>query len=323
MVTRRAFTLIELLVVVVIMALLAGLVVLGAGALGIGSKRAKTETVLRQGLELTAAERGSLVTAAEHPLAGSAPPRTAFLRAAGGAVATTGEALRGVDPAQVVAAAADRVLAATDRLADPDIPMLYALPRADLGVIGVPQAGVTRYRLLPRGTTTATDVTAAGYVEVGNGVAADHLDLLQSIYGATGLQAELVKLGAWQGDVPAYRHPLRGGRVVSDVQAGSAGVGATRWAPGMIGDGVHPEASGARNWKAYRLPGVAIVDAWGREVLYGVTLGGALRLMSAGQDGAFVVDPGPDGAIQTPVGSPPQGDDDDATRDNIRYSAVD
>src|SRR4051812_37010252 len=90
-----AFTMIELLVVIAIMAILAAMIFTGAQALGIGSKKAKTQTIvaaIRKGIDLTIANRGGSISPVEHPLAGSRAPRFQFKRA-GSNLNTGGEAL--------------------------------------------------------------------------------------------------------------------------------------------------------------------------------------------------------------------------------------
>ena len=58
------------------------------------------------------------------------------------------------------------------------------------------------------------------------------------------------------------------------------------WAPGRVYDGVH--------WQPYAMPGPAVVDAWGTEILLYQTEAGLTGVMSAGPDGCFRRLPGSD-----------------------------
>lgn len=71
-------------------------------------------------------------------------------------------------------------------------------------------------------------------------------------------------------------------------------------------------------WQVYRLRGTVVVDAWGREMLCWNQDG--LRLASAGKDGVFLCNPGPNRAINSAASTAQAtrgGDDLDGTVDNI------
>lgn len=332
MVTRRAFSLVELLTVIAIIATLAALVVAGANALGIGSKAKKTMAILggvRTALELTVAEKGSLPNPVEHPLAGSRPPRAIFVRAGSGPLPVDGEALAGLAADQVAADARPRLLAADDRFADPDLPLLCGLPRARIGVLGAPLVESTGYRRLPVPLPTDPDRILDGspYTAVGDVVPApaeaptwtpDKAEAtLGFVLAAGSTRSELARLGALRAppdDLAAAR--IRDGRVWSPQ--GQGATGDERWKPGRVRDG--SLSGGKPNWKEYRLRGLAITDAWGIELLYSVDAAGALRLMSPGADGVFHIAPGDDHLIDSDLAAWPlavDARDRDGQRDNL------
>jgi hypothetical protein len=101
------------------------------------------------------------------------------------------------------------------------------------------------------------------------------------------------------------------------------GVVLPHWQPGAIavitgGNGLQVTTdTGGGNWMQYRLPGMALYDAWGVEVLYSTSPQGTPRLISAGADGVFAVNPGVDHLIQTNVPiTPLLGDDLNGSSDN-------
>lgn len=75
---------------------------------------------------------------------------------------------------------------------------------------------------------------------------------------------------------------------------------------------------GGGMWVHYRLPGLAIYDAWKNEILYSISPQGGIRLMSAGNDGVFQYDPGINHVLDSsdPEGVP-AGDDQDGAQDNV------
>ncbi|MBA3685089.1 MAG: type II secretion system protein [Planctomycetes bacterium] len=314
----NGFSIIEMLVVISIIALLSALIVFGATAFGIGGKRAKTGSIVatvRNALDLAAADRGSRPAPAEHPLAGSLAPRLEFVRAGGGAVSANGVALIGVPLIQVAAAAQDRVLLADDLFADPDVPQLFALRRDACTILGMPQVTVTQARKLPPNLTATDAPDVAGFLIAPSGDAGQNREIIEQVLGRGGLSSELAGLGGLSEPAPAYTVAVINGRVLTDVPVG--GGGATRWKRGHVADGIHPTEAPAKNWKPYRLPGLAVVDAWGTELLYGVSDTGVLSVTSAGADGAFAIDPGKNGMLETGIGATPQGDDSDGRTDNI------
>lgn len=333
MVAQRGFTMIELLVVVAIMTVLSGMILAAIGMFGFGSKRERTNTVLatlRTALEMERAERGGIAAPAEHPLAGSLAPRLAFVRADGSTpLAASGIALRGVLPGQVAASQRGRVLAGNDLFADPRVPALYGLRRDRIGILGVPQGVVTVYRRLPNSVTTADDpddpvrFPAHRHLEMAAGVPADTSRALEHLFGSGTVRSELAALGALTEPasrfaVTDFADPEFDLRVATDVAFGAGG--STRWEPGRLRDGTIPSGpeAGLPNWKPYRLPGLALYDAWGGEILFSLSANGGVRLLSAGRDGCFRWSPGQDGEFQTVSDADaPSGDDEDSTRDNL------
>jgi prepilin-type N-terminal cleavage/methylation domain-containing protein len=317
---RQGFTLIELLVVITIIMILAGLVLTAANMITSASKRTQTETIftaIHQGLRLTLAERGSLPQPAEHPLAGSLPPRPVFLRS--GSIASGGEALVGVSAAQVIPAVRPRLLLPEDRYGDTDLPLLYGLERAAIGVLGARRSDVTRFRWLavPTGASVVPDRNGDGdyttldypdpvHLVAPTTTAADSRDLITYALGASALD-ECAKLGGLH--EAADTGTILGGRLWSE----QAGRSELDYDAGRVHDG-------SQGWKDYRLPGLALVDAWGREILYRLH-DGQIGLASAGEDGVFAIDPGDD-LVYDPgtdaLSGRLAGDDRDGRHDNVQ-----
>ncbi|MBA3683849.1 MAG: type II secretion system protein [Planctomycetes bacterium] len=341
--SARAFTMIELLVVISIMATIAALVLVGANALGVGSKRNKTATILetvRQALEVTAAQTGSISNPSEHPLAGSfaaqgqprlrfvrsAAPNTALAATVNNPIGSPAEriALYGVSLAQL-AAQQDRLLLPDDLYADPQVPLLFGMPRDHCAVLGTKLSNVTRFRRLPQPAVgapaianpddqtlfpNATRLVSSDVGPEGNKRTIDY------VLGNTNASTELAKMGALYAppdDDPAKLHAY--GRVWSEVPLTTTGQAS--WKPGFLNDPqrVPPNQP---SWKRYRLRGLAIYDAWKVEILCSVSESGAVRLESAGKDGVFRWDPGQNFVLDTePFAASPAIDDRDGARDNV------
>jgi len=217
----------------------------------------------------------------------------------------------------------------SDLFADQRVPALYGLPRGHIGVVGVPQAAVTAYRRLPASITPGDDPDDATaypdhrHNELATGTPAESKQALDHLLGAGAVQSELLGLGALTEPPPAFAHGdftdgAFDARVMTSVPL-SAG-GETTWQPGHLLDGTIPSGpdAGEPNWKPYRLPGLAVYDAWGNEILYSLSANGGLRLISAGRDGCFRWHPGEDGALQTAADADaPAGDDQDGAEDNL------
>ncbi|HEX3132668.1 MAG TPA: hypothetical protein VHX44_03685, partial [Planctomycetota bacterium] len=76
------------------------------------------------------------------------------------------------------------------------------------------------------------------------------------------------------------------------------------WKPGYIpvstsGSSRSLEAATSGTWARYRLPGLAVYDAWGNELMTVTGANNSYRVMSGGQDGALAVDPDKDYSIET------------------------
>lgn len=89
----------------------------------------------------------------------------------------------------------------------------------------------------------------------------------------------------------------------------------TQWKPGWIKVG--------GKWKPYRIPGLAIYDAWGHEILVNYLPTGRLMVMSCGKDGVLRWNPGKNGIIDTAAKDiKPKGDDRDGRADNVSNERV-
>lgn len=321
---KVGLSLIEILVVIAILALLASLTMVAASALGMGSKRAKTDGILAAALsaiEHCKAETGGLPEPAEHPVARSAATRRPFVRASdGSAVAGSGEALVGVALTQVPAAARNRVLLPDDLCADADQPMYFGWPRGRCTVLYVPQAAVTRMRRLPPNQLASANPDTSGTLVIAAGTASAQPGHLDRVLARGGLDGEIRGLGGLAPLPATWVQPLLGGSLVSNVAAG--GSGTPHWEPGRVADGPHPTVGGAKNWKPYRLPSVTLVDGWGREIVYWLGESNQVTVGSAGLDGAFAVDPGSNRLLDTSdARGPIHASDEDGKRDN-RYAGM-
>ena len=310
----KAFTLIELLVVIAIITLLTGLLLAGVGVLRDRAKSSRTTTILatvQQGLGVWAADRGGLPSPAEHPLAGSKATRAIWMRSDSSWISGTGEAYMGVDVTNLDPGPRARLLNADDRFADSATPALFGLRRNEIGVLGVPQADVSRVKLLPAKASagfvfTNPDDPAIGRMIQASGTPIEQEPFLRQVLGG-GAFDELTRLGAlWspQDDDPAKR--CASGLVFSLTSSGLNLPGTATTLDGSI---TH----------RYRLRGLGIYDVWGNEVLYTLSAGGRnVRLTSAGKDGFFRWRPGPNGVFDTtPTSNTPAGDDTDGAKDNV------
>lgn len=307
---RRGFTLIEVLVVVGIVLLLTAMIIGAAGPLMQQARRQRSGAIIQAlaaALAQSASTGGGRIEPAEHPLAGSKEPRPAFVRAAdGSSVSTAGEALRGVAADQLAdAGAAPRLLLPDDRYAETAVPLLYGLDRARIGILGAPRAEVTAYRRLALGRGQTSVPSTSGFVVATTAGTSDHDRAVQSLIGE-GALSELMGLGAVY--APAADTDLAWqDRVVREPLATSSRRPLSRF---------RDPADGA--WKTYRIRGLGLYDAWGRELLLSLVRAGEYRIGSAGADGCFVWHPGGDDLYQTaPAASSPTGDDRDASRDNL------
>jgi len=314
---------------------------------------------LRQAMELTIANRGGCPSPVEHPLAGSRQTMALFggaLWVRDGATGTTVQGTTGTGAGQYALTGADpvnfdppgnpgdaaRLMLRTDVYARPEMPMLFGLTRDRIGVLGSMQKAVSKFIQLPKlpkekkilnvnfvDTNWFTpllvptdyqdqDLTVMGQpspdpfgTEKGNKLLLDYL------FGNSNAQAELAGLkaliiagpGSPTWNVGLFEITVNG-KLIPRVYTNGSGA-QSEWSPGTVKD--------VNGWRPYKLPGLALYDAWGQEILYSLNRAGSLRLLSAGADGAFRFAPGDDHTLETndPNASSHATGDRDGTRDNV------
>ncbi len=195
------------------------------------------------------------------------------------------------------------------------------------------------------------------------GLAYDNKRALDYIFGASGAGAELSSLKALASapdvdpatpDEKRFKYPILGAggsgidsftppslnrniegtttldtstaaRVYTNAATDSSPQISSFWKPGFIKHGT----GGGPVYKEYRLPGLAVYDAWGHEILYSISQKGGVRLISAGADGVLKFNPGSNHNLDTPLLTPkpltttPQGDDMDGAKDNVAQEVED
>lgn len=326
---RHALTLIEMLITILVISILAGLVITAIPLAQRAAKRTKTGAIVqavRVGLGLTAANRGSATAPAPHPLAGSAAPRSHFVRgetlpplSPGDAVSTAGEALMAANPAWL-ASSHGSLLLASDRYqggataSQCENPGLYGLRRDELTILGA-SSGLIRYRRLPQpaqeqatllGPYDSSRYPDARFLVRTGGTLADlEGESRTTIAFALAMGSSLAELESLGGLADGGT-----GDLLLNDRVRAIGPVSPRWKPG------HVAVIGG--WRPYRLRGQSLVDAWGRELLYRVDDQGAVIIESAGADGVFRVHPGGDGIVQSNADGSLAGDDRDGRRDNVR-----
>ncbi|GDY14501.1 hypothetical protein LBMAG53_33790 [Planctomycetota bacterium] len=330
-----------MLVVLIIICLLAGLIMAAAAIITEQQKSWSTRNTMRVVMNLLAgrsAVAGGYPAAVEHPLAGSAicaAGRPLYMRAIGGAVSTTGEALM-VENSTWVAGAESRVLKPDDRfdgiVVSQDLPFLFGLRRSQCSILGgtvgigtpaVTYPGITSYRKLDRpmpGRATFSGGPAYGQADYPDpqhlvsptgedGSPERSLETVQrralEIAIGTGGLDELRRLRCIQEDQGTLILDRRAMVLASDTSPQPT------WSPGTY-------RRADTRWQRYRLRGPVLVDGWGREMLYRSQP--SPGLLSAGKDGVFVCDPGPDGIISSSaatVETTRSADDRNGMTDNV------
>ncbi|MDA3960545.1 MAG: type II secretion system protein [Planctomycetota bacterium] len=336
---RRGFSLVELLVVIAIIGALAALILIGAQTLMDRTKQVRTEAIIgliQQAVGVAISEGRGAPEATEHPLAGSlagSAGRPAFRRrdTITSIIGPDG-AYEGIEnPTLFPASLRSRLILGTDLHAESRFATLFLVPRRDIGILGAPQQLVTRKRrmvgndtqiasrvssLISQGQTPNDAIDACSVIIEGDASPEDQGRILTDLCGA--FVAELSELGAWHAPDPSYSTPLYDNRVLSD------GSSSPTWQAHSMLD--------AGSWKPYRLPGVALYDAWGTELLItNAERGARLRIQSAGPDTVFRWHPGANGQIDasveaaaasvyndvtsatTAIGDDRRGDDDNIT----------
>jgi prepilin-type N-terminal cleavage/methylation domain-containing protein len=350
---RRAFTLLELLMVVSIIAVLSAMLLAVVGPIRRAVDKAKTAAILadvRLALNTVAAD-GNQISPVEHPLAGSAVPRSMFIRSVapiGSAVDAASEALVVAVPATIIGATDQaRIMLPSDiyvggaSAGSCDSPFLYGMQRGRIGVLGATSDLITTFRRIPAlnsGYDAAPGVLRTPYdwskypnekflfkpaivaPATLESQSAKVMDYILGLHRSGLLQKGAIFTAGSDGVL------IKNGRVwqpqppVAPVTL-SPGVvkkdylTTATWRAGTVNDGV---------WKRYRLRGTAIYDAWGREVLCSIGANDAIRLESAGYDGVFKWNPGADTIYQTnPLDTTSSGDDRDGSTDNVTAATRD
>ena len=379
------FTLIELIVVISIMAILSSLIIAAVQGITGKAKEKKTGVIIRAvevGINLAVASRGSSISPAEHPFAGSrADAAGQFMRgdprwSPNTAVSTSGTALKGVPNPSYLSADQNKLMMPSDIYNEIKVPILYGAKREDIGVLQSLRKVVTTYRLLPMppsGQTTVlspvTGAVATSYqgdtnadfpdtlipttgqlADVTFGKLADAKSALDYLFGSSSAQAELSSLKALYNADPTLPKDLNkftfgiesrtvGGvtepLVYTNAFTGGKGkdsdtyVVEKKWKPGFIavtkGGTTATLAKTSSTWVRYRLPGLAVYDAWDNELFVTVGANDKYRVLSAGADGVLAVNPGKDNMINTTslTGDmreklPLTGDDTDGAKDNVK-----
>ncbi len=354
---RNAFTLIELLVVIAIIAILASMLLMGARALFGDAKKKKTDAIIaavNQGLELFGANKGGSISPAEHPLAGSrkASDDYVFVRAVGGAISPppADTAIKGLTALTQISGGGTRVLLPDDIFSDPRVPLLFGLRREyiyTLAAAHIPTTSFLKVTPVKNGVLDlVNDVDARASVLLTPSIddrtpwtlatpaydnRADTKKLLDYVFGNSNALSELAHLKAIY-DAPGSENKFKdSNNILTSPTAGNAAriLGdqlTTDMGKREFDNGRIQLVDVTKGWKAYRLPGLAIYDAWNQEILCSISPTGRIRLRSAGKDGAFVVDPYDSKSIDTTITNSTWtlgADDHDGTRDNVKNQSDD
>ena len=383
------FTLIELIVVISIMAILSSLIIAAVQGLTGKANEKKTGVIIRAvetGINLAVASRGSAISPAEHPFAGSQADaggsRYAFMRGDSrwpGSVSTSGTALKGVPNPSYLSADLDKLMMPSDIYNEIKVPILYGAKREDIGVLQSLRKVVTKYRMLPMPPSGQTKVlspvasppsnyssyqgdsntdfpdtlipTTGQLADVTFGKLADAKSALDYLFGSSSAQAELSALKALYNadptlpkDVNKFSFGIESRTVGSVteplVYTNAFNTAATgkdsdtyvvekKWKPGFIavtkGGTTATLAKTSSTWVRYRLPGLAVYDAWDNELFVTIGANDKYRVLSAGADGVLAVNPGKNNVIDTdPLTVDASGnlklatDDTDGAKDNVK-----
>lgn len=258
---QRAFTLIELLVTMAIISVLVGMLIVGVSLIGKQNKAKKTVAIL-----------GALQTSLQQ-----------FMTDKGGA------AIRPAPHPALTLAGNQGVAVCGDQR----WPMFYGWPTKAVSILGAPQgtviAGMTAQQRIDYGVT---DVDGNGAINAADGSAPAKnkifLDYVLSFGGGDLALRDLKALDDCTDAGNIFGNSLYSKDGPSDSS------GDPKWVPtpGRVKTGAFNDPSA--KWKSYRLPGLAIYDAWGNEVVISYEQGkadGGISLISAGADGLLASDP--------------------------------
>jgi prepilin-type N-terminal cleavage/methylation domain-containing protein len=308
------------------------------------------------GLSTTAMRTNVNISPVEYPLANSRDygpflHRSLFVRsvagagyAIGDAVAITGDALRVTDPTTLDPSVITQVLLPTDRYcglnlpSDSDNPMIFGMPRQYLTVIGTGY-GLHTVRRMPIVTSQHDqnpvdgildmpydDTHYPGSIDSGGGdltldttsFEIEQKKLFDFAFGPE-VMTELTSLNGIVTADDSGSQTIPTTLICSSRLRGLAFAFQSTYDPRQVPKWVAPLVKDVDgNWKAYRLRGPALYDAWYHEILCYYGSNGGLLMESAGKDGFFRWNPGGDKVFQTAASADtPAGDDLDGSKDNL------
>ncbi len=311
-----------------------------------------------QALAAQRASVGGLTSIAEHPLASSRYPTGFVRASDGSAVAPAGLPLVGPDLgrlsdaqlATLLGSSRNRLLQNSDCFADLSAPGFYGTQRELMGVLGPALPEITQHIRLALTTTDqiSTSISTVSGSRLPQGtlvMPGRRLDAKLVPIDFIDTAGERQKRGIPDSDPidPSLSDPtqrrelmrttveraLGGDQTTSELRILKAlleppdddpanlALDNRVWSPASLRSSTTAPGNTA-SIGHYRLRGLALHDAWGREVLVSTTPEGDIRLLSAGRDGFFALHPGPDLVFATAAQDPlTTGDDRDGRADNI------
>lgn len=333
-VARGGFSMIELVIVVSVIAVLSGLILAAVGLVDTKTKDARTVAIsstARTAVSQRGVETGGSEFTCVHPFANLTDNSEGLKRArwfradeertleqGGIALATTEQ---GLLKGWIPEALKGNLIMDSDLFAGvyevADCPVYFGVKRYAMRMVGSGY-GINKYRRVsgPPGSKGGVDdprdylfVMNRDYADLSNDeeVVRRSVDLFEYTFGS-----HLNELKSLRGI--KLIDESAGGELFLNERAWAMGAPEDFWRPGCI-RGV---AGSGEGWFEYRLRGMYLCDGWGREML-GFSLDSGFCFASAGEDGVYHVDPGPNGVIDVYVGRDISGeiDDVDGQSDNL------